>query len=182
VKTSPSRTAATEEGEPDTVKTPFAIVLPSLAAFGSERVPLPAALDVTVAVSVCPALASLIVIPENGLTLAVFVVATFWVAGVIAIGTATAVAVMTDVATAVLPEVSSISAVTVVVTAPPGATWCGVGVNTRPSSAAATDAKDPETSHTPASTVLPSVAALGSESVPLAAVLKVTLAVSVWPA
>jgi hypothetical protein len=60
--------------------------------------------------------------PENGLVHVVLVVAIASVAGEIEIGTALAVAVMTDVATAASPKVSSMAAVTVVATLPPGVT------------------------------------------------------------
>jgi hypothetical protein len=53
------------------------------------------------------------------------------------------------------------------------------GVKTRPSRAAATVVGEPETVQTPIAIVLLSAAAFGSESVPLAAVLDLTVAVSV---
>jgi hypothetical protein len=120
-----------------------------------------------------------IAMPVKGSALATSVVATASVAGVTAIGAATAAALIVETAEAVSPAVSWIVAVTVVVTALPGAPCSGVGVKTRPSSAAATVVDSPETLQTPFRMVLPSVATLGSDSTPLPGEPSVTVAVSV---
>jgi hypothetical protein len=138
-------------------------------------VPLAATLKVTVAISTCPALASVIATPENGLAVAASVVAILAVAGVIEIGSVLPV-ISRDVVKAVSPA-SATTAVAVVVTVPPDPTSFAVGVNNNPSSAAATAADDPDMVHTPFATWLPSVNAFGSDSAPLTVELSVTVTV-----
>ncbi len=98
---------------------------------------------------------------------------------VVDVGAAAAVAVTVVVVEAVCPAASVIAAFTVVATVFPGATSCAVGVKITSFSAAATADDDPVRVSTPLAIWLPSVAAFGSDSVPLAVEFRLTFAVSV---
>jgi hypothetical protein len=81
VNTNPSSAVVTVFVVPVIVKTPLLIVLPSLAAFGSESVPFAVSLGLTVTVSVgVPTLGAAMTTPANGLT--AFASVVVWLASV----------------------------------------------------------------------------------------------------
>jgi hypothetical protein len=75
-----SRAVATAADDPDIVHTPFTILPPSVAAFGSDNVPLSVEPSVTVAVVFCAAFAPVMTTPLKGMALALAAVVTAVVA------------------------------------------------------------------------------------------------------
>ena len=120
---------------------------PSVAALGSESVPSAVVEGVTVTVSVWPMFLSVIVTFTKGATVDVSgVIAPVLPAPKMVGATATSVATTLVVASlAVAPAASVTLMVKPVVTVWPGATWLTRGMNTSPSTAAATCAAVPLT-------------------------------------
>ena len=127
-KTSWSRAAVTTVGVPTIRIVPDTEVLPSVAALGSDRVPLAGLVWVMVTVSVWPALRSVTRTAGKGVIVALSLSVWLMAVPVIVGGTAMAVAMTLVVALlAVWPAVSATVIVKPVVTVPPGATWWAVG-------------------------------------------------------